>query len=284
MQTIDLQRNLLMMQRILWPVSSLLLAAAALGVAGPAQAQSLLFDEDVTPDVIFGDGNDNGAFTIDQSNGIELGLRGKLRFNASNQPENTFNSNGDGTYSFAAGTPPTGFGFASGSPTTPIWNFEWSVNSNYDGTGDVLNAFDYQLDMDFDPGTGTNFQSFDPINLPAADHALGDNTTGNGDGVSNPGNYAANIGTQNVAQNSWNMEFFNNGPFDTFDPNLDGTYDFVLTAFSKGTTDVLAQSKIQIIVGAGADDDTQPVPEPATALALLGFGLAMAKTVRRQAN
>jgi hypothetical protein len=88
MQTIELQRNLLMMQRILWPASSLLLAAAALGVAGPAQAQSLLFDQDVTPDVIFGSGNANGAFTIDQSNGIELGLRGKLRFDASNQPEN----------------------------------------------------------------------------------------------------------------------------------------------------------------------------------------------------
>jgi hypothetical protein len=282
MQTIELQRNLLMMQRILWPASSLLLAAAALGVANPAQAQSLLFDQDVTPDVIFGSGNANGAFTIDQSNGIELGLRGKLRFDASNSPQNIFNSNGNGTYSFAAGTPSGGAGWVSS--TTPIWNFEWSINSNYDGTGDVLNAFDYRLDMDFDPGTGTNFQFFDPINLPAADHALGDNATGNGGGISNPGTYAANIGTKNVAQNSWSVEFFNNGPFDTFDPNLDGTYDFVLTAFSKGTTDVLAQSKIQIIVGAGADDDTQPVPEPATALALLGFGLAMAKTVRRQAN
>jgi hypothetical protein len=58
------------------------------------------------------------------------------------------------------------------------------------------------------------------------------------------------------------MEFFNNGLFNIFDPTRDGTYDFVLSAFSKGTTDVLAQSKIQIIVGEGADDDTQPNPSP----------------------
>jgi hypothetical protein len=119
---------------------------------------------------------------------------------------------------------------------------------------------------------------------PAADHALGDNATGNGGGVSNPTNYAANIATKNVAQNSWNVEFFKTVAPQVFDPNQDGTYDFVLTAFKKGTDTELAKTKIQIIAGAGADDDTQPVPEPATALALLGFGLAMAKTVRRQAN
>ncbi len=229
----------------------------------PAQAQ-LLYDQNVTPDVIFGSGNANGAFTVDQQNGIELGLRGKLRFNAANNPENTFNSNGDGTYGFAAGTPPTGFSFADPS-TTPIWNFEWSINSDYDGTsGKNLSDYLYRLDIDFDPGVGTNFQSFDPINLPAADHALGNNTTGNGGGVSDAANYATLIDSNNVAQNSWNMEFFNNVPFDTFNPNLDGTYDFVLTALNE-SEETLAQTRMQIIVGEGA---TEAVPEPATILGL----------------
>jgi hypothetical protein len=277
--------ELFVMQRIAWSISSLMLVSAALGMTSPAQAQSLLFDEDVTTNVIFGSGNDNGAFTVNRSNGIELGLRGKLRFNASNLPENTFNSNGDGTYSFAAGTPPTGFGFAPGSLTTPIWNFEWSVNSDYEiATHTALNALDYRLDIDFDPGIGTNFLSFDPINQPFADHALGTNATGNGGGTtsSSPIEYANNIATNNVAQNSWNMEFFNNAPFDDFDPNLDGTYDIWLSAFSKDTTEVLAQTKIQIIVGSGASDESQPVPEPAIPLALLGVGVVTAKAVRRQ--
>ena len=79
----------------------------------------------------------NGGFTVDRRNDIELGLRGKLRFNDINLPQNTFNSNGDGTYTFAAGLPPTGFGFASGSTSTALWNFEWSINSDSgDGDGD----------------------------------------------------------------------------------------------------------------------------------------------------
>jgi hypothetical protein len=111
---------------------TLLPVAATLAVA-PAGA-ALLFDQNVTPDVIFGSGNANGGFTVDRRNGIELGLRGKLRFNASNLPENTFNSNGDGTYTFDAGLPPTGFGFvAPGSTSTALWNFEWSINSDVTG-------------------------------------------------------------------------------------------------------------------------------------------------------
>jgi hypothetical protein len=260
------------------PIMIALTGAAAIGVgfAGSAEANSSLeYDQDVTPDVIFGDGNDNGSFTVNRHNGIELGLRGKLRFNDSNQPENTFNSNGDGTYSFDAGLPPMGFGFAPGAPTTPIWNFEWSINSDYeDTTGNALSSYDYRLDIDFDAGIGQNFLSFDPINLPFADHGIGNNTTGNGDGTvaSDALQYSNLIASNNVAQNSWSMEYFNNAPFDSFDPTVDGTYDFRLTAFEKGTQTQLAQTQMQIIVGQGATDPGQPVPEPASLLGLAAVG------------
>lgn len=38
------------------------------------------FDQDVTPDAIFGSGNANGGFAVAREDGIELGLRSKLRF------------------------------------------------------------------------------------------------------------------------------------------------------------------------------------------------------------
>jgi len=251
-------------------------ATLSVGFVGSAEASSTLeYDEDVTPDVIFGTGNDNGSFTVNRDNGLELGLRGKLRFNSDNDPENTFNSNGDGTYSFAAGTPPSGFSFAPTS-TTPIWNFEWSINSDYQPTGKTLSSYDYQLDIDFDAGIGQNFQSFDPINTLYADHAIGNNATGNGGGsvapFSDTATYSNLIANNNVAQNSWSMEFFNNGPFDIFDPTVDGTYDFRLTAFEKGTQTKLAQTEMQIIVGQGATD----VPEPASLLGLATIGAVAA--------
>lgn len=79
-------------------------------IAGAATAAPN-YDVNVTSDVIFGSGNTNGGFTISRSNGIELGLRGKLRFDENNQAQNTFNANGDGSYTFEAGNPLTGFGF-----------------------------------------------------------------------------------------------------------------------------------------------------------------------------
>ncbi len=98
------------------------------------------------------------------------------------------------------------------------------------------------------------------------DHAIGNNSTGNGGGTSisnsadNVAGYAALIAANNVAQNSWNMEFFNNSPWDTFNPNQVGTYDFYLAAFD-GQTQV-ARTDIKIHV----------TPEPATML-LFGVGL-----------
>lgn len=242
------------------------------------QAGSLQFDQNVTNNVIFGSGNANGGFTVNRMNGVELGLRGKLRFNASNQPENTFNSNGDGTYSFDAGQPPSGFTFAPGSSSTAKWNFEWSINSNFDGSGGNLSDFTYEFGLDFDPSQGTNFQTFDPINTSFADHGIGTNATGPGAGTkaNNAAEYATLIMTNNVAQNSWNMEFFDNGSF-PFDGNVDGTYDFYIEAYDD--SGLVARTEIQIIAGEGG----AVVPEPAS-LAVWGMvgGLVCAGVVWRR--
>jgi len=242
-------------------------AVSLVGLMLTSSAQAVTqFDQNVTPDVIFGSGNANGGFTTDRANGVELALRAKLRFDATNQPQNIFNSNGDGTYTFQAGSAPGGFSFAQPPTTTPVWNFEWSINSNFDNSSATnLDGLTYQLGMDFDPGPGTNFQTFDPINLPLADHSIGDNSTTDAtDSIAADASaYAALIANNNVAQNSWNMEFFNNAPFDSFDPTVNGTYDFFITASNGGGE--LARVDAQIIV----------VPEPAS-LTLLGLGgLAM---------
>jgi len=258
---------------------SLCAAGAILATGTPALAV-VSFDQNVTPDVIFGSGNANGGFTVDRSGGIEIGLRGKLRFNASNLPENTFNSNGDGTYSFAGGAAPGGFSFAQPPTTTPIWNFEWSVNTDFDGsTGSVLSDLTYEIGLDFDPSAGTNFLTFDPITPTTFgfDHSLGDNSTTAANDVSDSNlvNYTANLNQFNVAQNSWNYEFFNNAPFDTFDPNVAGTYDIFLRAFASAGNEV-SRTDIAILVDGGA------IPEPVSAgLGLLAMGALGVGATRR---
>lgn len=240
-----------------------LAAGALLGATG-ADAALLTPGGNVTPDVIFGGGNDNGSFTGVRQNGIELGLRGKLRFDDANLPQNIFNYGGAGRYFFEPGTPPTGFSFDPNSPTTPVWNFEWSINADWDGTsGYKLDDLTYMLGLDFDPGPGTNFREFDPINVPYADHAIGDNTTPNGGGAeaTDAADYVNLIALNNVAQNSWSYEFFNEAAWDIFDPNTPGTYTIALAAFLDGTE--VASTSIDVVA--------TPVP---AALPLFGTGLA----------
>jgi hypothetical protein len=235
-------------------------------------------DQDIT--AIFGSGNADTNWTATQGNGIEIGLRAKLRFNDSNSPEDTFNSDNNGTYTFAAGLPPTGFGFAANSTSTATWNFEWSVNTDKNGTSnEVLSDYTYQISIDFDPGAGTNFLQFDPINQTWADHAIGDNSTANGAGTKaagsatspDTGSYEGLIDNNNIAQNSWNMEFFDNagGGF-PFDGRTLGEYTIMFEVFdSEG--DLVGTNSILINV----------VPMPA-ASAMAGLGLIAVGTRRRR--
>lgn len=240
------------------------LAVLTLGSLAPMSALALQFDQNVSPDVIFGSGNANGGFTVDSANGVELGLRGKLRYNAAGDPENTFNSNGDGTYSFSAGIAPGQL------HPTPEWSFEWSINSAVDGPLRALSALTYELGVDMDPTLGTNFFTSDPINTFWADHALGNNSTANGAGIETPlldiSAYSSNIDEFNVAQNSWQPHFWFINP--AFDPTIEGTYDFYLSAFDDAGGQ-LARTDIQIIVGNGGS----AVPDGGSALLLLSAGL-----------
>ncbi|MGB6037256.1 MAG: HYR domain-containing protein, partial [Cryomorphaceae bacterium] len=178
--------------------------------------EDLAFDQNTTSDILFGDGNDNGAFTLANNGSIELALRAKVRFPS---PANTFNSNGDGSYNHAVGV------FGSGGVQSG-WNFEWSVNTDADGaSGLKLDDLTYEIGIDYDPTDGVNFVEFDPINQPFADHAIGDNSTANGAGAVavDPASYASLIAANNVAQNSWRNNFFG-----AFDGNVDGRYEVYL--------------------------------------------------------
>jgi hypothetical protein len=240
--------------------TALAVSAAAL----PHAAQALSFDSTLTPGVIFGSGVTDGGFTVDLNNNVELGLRARVRYDTvTNLPTNVTNSNGDGTYNHAAGAPPA-------QPTRSRWNFDWSINTNQDGTGStVLSDLTYLLEIDYDAGLGTSFHSFDPINpgfQPAWDHSIGDNgtTAANDQIAADIPTYATLIDGFSVAQNSWNMAFNSPPPFD---PSADGVYTVRLTAFDGSTQQALASTSIDVIVGAGAS-----VPEPAT-LGLFGLGL-----------
>lgn len=218
-----------------------ILAAGTLSLTIPVQA-ALLFDQNVTPDAIFGSGNANGFFTVDQSGGVELGLRAKVRF------VNTFNSNGAGTYTFQAGT---------------AWNLEWSVNTDYadpTSSGAKLNSLTYGLFLN-------NVGGFDVINQPYLDSSIGNNSTGNGAGAeaafADVVGYAALIAANNVAQNSWQESLFG------INPNVNGTYVFRLDASNGTSTEVT----VNVV--------PEPSTYLAGAMLLLPFGASAIRKLRK---
>jgi hypothetical protein len=248
---------------------------------------------EVTPsgELLFGDGNENEAFTVTTTEAggttIEIGLRGKLRFDENGAPQSVYNWDGTDTYSFNPSSSTPGFGFTTGAD--PTWNFDWSVNVDQAGTsGAALDDFTYRFEWDTDPSAGETFVSYEPINVLCADHATGTNgstnATANVVPISDCRNaataanaeaeYQSNIAIDNVAQNSWSYAFFQPLLAD-FDPTDAGIYTIKLSVFANSQSDVaLASNSIKIAVSNGE------VPLPG-AVVFMAAGLAGLGGIRR---
>jgi hypothetical protein len=156
-----------------------------------------------------------------------------------------------------------------------VFNFKFSINVDQSGrSGLMLSDFSYGISVDTDPSIVTNFLTVDPFAvLGWNDHALGNNLTPNGRGVvaGNDAGQTANMALHSVAQQSANLGFGWSA-----NPDAPGVYDIILQVYDLGTTNVVAESLIRVIV--------TPVPVPAALLLLAAaFGLIALVKHRRKA-
>ena len=207
----------------------------------------LEFDQNITPDTIFGTGNANGEFTTNRINGIEVGIRAKLPGNPN------INSNADGSYSYT---------LVETATTGNNWNFDFTINVNYDDSNTLfLNSYTYEIGMDANAGVTTDYLSFDPITPGAStpDHSIGNNMTANGAGIeaADAASYLVLLATNNVLQQSWRYAFFSAfPPMDTYDATTDGQYT-VYIEVKDLLGIVLVRTEIQVIIGDGTPVELQ---------------------------
>ncbi len=237
-----------------------LIALGFVVATGSAQASPVNGTGLITPDVLYGAGNDNGSYTGETSGNIEVGLRAHQRY----PPASTYNYDGVDTYVFDSTV------LTTNPANRSVFNFDWSVNVNQDGTStNVLADFSYKLSVDTDPTAAVSFLTIDPFNTPGYfDHSLGDNSTPNGGGVESSSNadLLANMLTYSIAQQSSNLGF----GFSS-DPDQPGIYDIKFEVFNLAGDTLLASAGIRVVV--------EPVPLPgalpllASVLGIGGFAI-----------
>jgi len=238
------------------------IALAAVAAASVGAQAAMTYSTSLSTNIIYGNGNPNGNFAVDKtSGGFELGLRAKERGGLFTGDQ------GGGVYKQPAG-------FSSG--TRAKWNFDWSIFTGDDSTS--LGRYTYKLGIDYNPGFGQSFLTFDPINgldprsgFAFFDHSFGNSATAHNAGVeaaagvNGLADYANLVSANSLVQQSWNLDFYDN-PSNSFDANANGNYTVFLEAYDSIGNQV-ARTEITVIVGAGA------VPEPGS-LALAGVALA----------
>jgi hypothetical protein len=253
-----------------------ILTAVVLASLAPMAAQAVIVTTipsvstpgNVTPGVIFGDGNANGSFTMATAGGVELGLRAKLRYDATTNcsgfgcPQNTFNHDGVQSYSFltTGSNPP---------PGQSVFNFEWSISALVGG----LDALSFILTVDTDPSAVNNsLLAYNPLAFPAH---FGTPLTGSAS-VTESMVAAQDLGGYTVAQNSVNMGFLTAPAAPIEVPLGVGQFTFTLSAYDGAL--LKNSTSIDVFVSAPS-----PVPLPAGGVLLIGAlgGLA---ALRRRAK
>lgn len=204
----------------------------------------------VSSEMIFGDGNSNGGFTVETFGNLELGIRAKQRFPSPNDQVGAgIVQDADGTYLFdIAGLT---------SPDLPdnraAWNFDWSIISDTSNTQapDALSTYTYLISVDFDPSTAVDFVTYDPLSAVSTGYYLGDLSTANGAAGFNSGG-DEDFSQFTVAQNSVNYGFLPGAPLRA------GDFRVTLSAFQG--QDLVGATSIDVRVVNAA------VSAPATAL------------------
>lgn len=218
----------------------------------------------VTPDVIFGSGNVNEAWTVYTGfNGlfvedVEIGQRAKLG------NENTYNMEPTGYYYYHQTGSPDG--------TAANWDFNFSANVDVQNAG-VRNLANTRIELSIEvtPPSGISSISYYDVLADLTGNEVGTGSTPNGGGLLYPTESGMDLSAYTVVQNSINIGELGVG----FDVNAEATYDFVMSVYdpTNPTAVKVCHSWMQVQVS--------KVPEPAALLVLLQLGV-VALAVRRR--
>ena len=235
----------------------LLASAIALSMPGAASA-AVVYDtalaapnniptSGTNPSFYNGTGNPQGAFTVVDASGIELGLRAKLRSVA------TLYDSADGTYVFSTGT--TG--------GRALWNYDFSIDLRPGGVGTLTLGDLVAATLTITDVTTGAIATINPLNYWGDSSGIG--TIGDTNAVKHSPQTAFDWSMQN----SENLSFADSPLGSGFNPWNGDTYTFALSVTLPGA--VVVSDTITV----------QTVPEPAT-FAMFGAALGGLVLLRRR--